>query len=125
MSKLEALSAESLTETPSTPGIIRHRAFKADNHLVLRSRAEPDTISGWHHHGNYEVYGYVVSGTAQFENAADEKDSITVGRGDFFHVPPHTVHRESNPSADEGLEVIIFLYGSGPLVTNIDNPNQS
>lgn len=125
MSKLEALPAEALTETPSTPGLTRHLAFKDDNHMVIRSRSEPGIVSGWHHHGDYDVYGYVVSGTARFENAAGEKDTITVGSGDFFHVPPHTVHRESNPSPDERGEVILFLRGSGPLVVNVDDPKQS
>lgn len=125
MSKIEALPAESLSETPSTPGLTRHLAFKDENHLVIRSRAEPGTVSGWHHHGDHEVYGYVVSGTTRFENAADEKDAITVGPGDFFHVSPHTVHRESNPSPDEAGEVILFLYGSGPLVVNVNDPKQN
>ena len=125
MSKLEALSSESLPESQSTPGITRYLAFKGENRQVLRSRTEPKTVSGWHHHGDHEVYGYVISGTARFENAADENDSITVGPGDFFHVPSHTVHREANPSADQVNEVILFLYGSGPLVTNLDDPNQS
>jgi quercetin dioxygenase-like cupin family protein len=118
MSKLEALPAEALSETPSTLGLTRHMAFKDDHHIVIRSRAEPGIVSGWHHHGDYDVYGYVVSGTACFENAADEKDAITVGPGDFFHVPLHTIHRESNPSPEESGEVILFLRGSGPLVVN-------
>lgn len=125
MSTIEALPADALSNTPSTPGITRHLAFKDDEHMVIRSRAEPGTVSGWHHHGDYDVYGYVASGTARFENAADEKDLITVGQGDFFHVPPHTVHRESNPSPDERLEVILFLRGDGPLVVNEGDSNQS
>lgn len=125
MSKLEALSAESLTETPSTPGLTRHLAFKDENHMVIRSRAEPGTVSGWHHHGDHEIYGYVVSGTVRLENADDEAGAITVEAGDFFRVPRHTIHREANPSPDKTGEVILFLYGSGPLVTNVDDPNQS
>ena len=125
MSRIEALPADALSETPSTPGLTRHLAFKGDNHMVIRARAEPGNVSGWHHHGDHDVYGYVVSGTVRLENAADEEDAITVGPGDFFHVPPHTVHRESNPSPDEGGEVILFLRGGGPLVVNVEDPDQS
>lgn len=125
MSNIEALPANALSETPSTPGLTRHLAFKDDNIMVIRSRAEPRTISGWHHHSDHDVYGYVVSGTLHLENAGDEKDAITVGPGDFFHVPPNTVHRESNPSSDKGGEVILFLRGSGPLVVNVDKSDQA
>jgi len=125
MSKLEALPAEALSESSSTPGIKRHLAFKDEDHMVIRARTEPDMVSGWHHHGDHDVYGYVVSGVARFENAADEKEVITVSQGGFFHVPPHTVHRESNPSPGEGNEVILFLRGSGPLVVNVDETDQN
>jgi quercetin dioxygenase-like cupin family protein len=125
MSKIEVLTADALAKTPSTPGITRHVAFKGGNYMVIRSRTGPGTVSGWHHHGDHDVYGYVVSGTARFENAADVKDAVTVGPGDFFHVPPHTVHRESNPSADEAGEVILFLLGGGPLVFNVEEADKS
>lgn len=123
MSKIQALKADALSEAPSSPGITRHLAFKGEGNLVLRGRTTPGTISGWHHHGDHDVYGYLVSGTARFESGPGGKDAVSVGRGDFFHVPPHTVHREVNPSAEEGQEVILFLSGTGPLVVNVDGPD--
>jgi hypothetical protein len=36
-------------------------------------------------------------------------------------VPPHTVHRESNPSEDEQV-VIGIRIGTGPTVVNVDGP---
>jgi len=125
MSKIQALEPESLAETPASPGITRHLAFQNEGSRVLRSQTKPGTISGWHHHGDYEVYGYVVSGTARFENGSDEKNAISVGPGDFFHVPPHTVHREINPSSEKGNDVILFLRGNGELVFNVDGPGQA
>lgn len=122
MSKLQMLNAENLSETPASPGIVRHLAFKDEGTKVLRAQTEPDTVSGWHHHGNYEVYGYVVSGTARFENGSEEKNTISVESGNFFHVPPHTIHREINPSATEDNDVILFLHGDGDLVFNVDSP---
>ncbi|MEJ2011726.1 MAG: cupin domain-containing protein [Anaerolineales bacterium] len=119
MSRLEARMKDRLEQASASPGITRHLAFQGDGFRVLRSRGEPGTASGWHHHGDYDVYGYVVSGQARFEGPEDSGD-ITVGPGDFFHVPPHTVHRELNPSSEQGAEVILFLKGSGPLVTNVE-----
>jgi uncharacterized RmlC-like cupin family protein len=119
MPKIQALPGDSLAESPSSPGITRHLAFKGEGFLVLRARTVPGVVSGWHHHGDHDVYGYVVSGKARFESGAEGSEVITVVPGDFFHVPAHTVHRESNPSAED-LEVILFLEGMGPLVTNVD-----
>ena len=124
MAKIKALRNDSLPEAPSSPGIARHLAFKDKEKLVLRGRTTPGTVSGWHHHGDHDVYGYLVSGSARFESGPGGKDAVSVGRGDFFHVPPHTVHREVNPSAEEGQEVILFLSGAGPLVVNVDGPDK-
>ena len=125
MSKIQALKTETLSETMASPGISRHLAFKDDGSKVLRAQTEPGTVSGWHHHGDYEVYGYVVSGTARFENGSEEKNAISVNSGDFFHVPPHTIHREVNPSSNEDNDVILFLHGDGELVFNVDGPEKS
>jgi uncharacterized RmlC-like cupin family protein len=125
MSKIQALQADALSETPATPGITRHLAFQDDGSKVLRAQTEPGTTSGWHHHGDYEVYGYVVSGNVRFENGSEEKNAISLDPGDFFHVPHHTIHREINPSPSAGNDVILFLHGTGPLVVNVDNPEQA
>ena len=125
MSKIQALRADALSEAPSSPGITRHLAFKGEGKLVLRGRTTPGTVSGWHHHGDHDVYGYLVSGTARFESGPGGKDAVSVRRGDFFHVPPRTVHREVNPSTAEGQEVILFLSGTGPLVVNVDGPDKA
>lgn len=122
MSIIEALHSDALSEAPSSPGIVRHLAFDGDECLVVRSRAEPGAASGWHHHGDYDVYGYMVSGSARFEYGTGHSDAAEVGPGDFFHVPAHTVHRDVNPSSEEGQEVILFLRGTGPLVVNVDEP---
>ena len=124
MSKIKALRADALPESSSTPGITRHLAFKDREKLVLRGQTTPGTVSGWHHHGDHDVYGYLVSGSARFESGPGGKDAVSVDQGDFFHVPPGTIHREINPSADEGQEVILFLSGTGPLVVNVEGPDK-
>jgi len=123
MPKIQALQKEALSEAPSSPGITRHFAFKGEGFLVVRASTKPGTVSGWHHHGDYDVYGYVVSGSVRFENGPGGRDVVSVGSGDFFHVPPHTVHRDVNPSSDKGQEVILFLRGIGPMVVNVEGPD--
>ena len=56
---------------------------------------------------------------------ADALSETPSSPGDFFHVPPHTIHHEINPSPSEGNDVIPFLHGTGPLVANVDNPEQA
>ena len=107
MSKIQALPKNALTEIPSSQGISRHLAFKGEDFLVVRARSEPETTSGWHHHGDYDVYGYLVSGSARFESNDGKKDAISLRPGDFFHVLHHTVH------------------GTGPMVINLDDPDQA
>jgi uncharacterized RmlC-like cupin family protein len=124
MSKIQALKSDALTESQSTPGITRHMAFKGDENMVLRSQTDPGKASGWHHHGDYDVYGYVVSGTARFENGSKGKETVSINSGDFFHVPPHTVHREINPSPNEMNDVILFLRGTGQMVVNVDSADK-
>lgn len=73
MSKIQALRSDMLSETPTSPGIVRHLAFKGEGFLVARSRSNPGTVSGWHHHGEYDVYGYLVSGSARLESDRGEE----------------------------------------------------
>jgi quercetin dioxygenase-like cupin family protein len=122
MSTIQVLKNDALTEASSYQGFTRHLAFKGDGYLVVRARGEPGSISGWHHHGDYDVYGYLVSGSARFEgDTGKEENSVSLRKGDFFHVPHHTVHREINPSSKEGNEFILFLRGTGPMVFDLED----
>lgn len=124
MSKIQALRKEDLPEAPATPGITRYLAFDGEDYLVLRSRAEPGTVSAWHHHGDYEVYGFIIAGSEQLEFGPRGKEAVLVCTGDFFHIPPHTIHKDVNPSPDEEQQAVLFLRGSGPVVVNVDGPDE-
>lgn len=123
MSNIEALRKEALPEAPSTPGITRYLAFEGEDYLILRSKAEPGAVSAWHHHGEYEVFGFIISGSEKLEYGPMGEENILVGVGDFFHILPGTVHRDVNPSPDEGQEALLYLRGSGPVVVNVDGPD--
>lgn len=122
MGKVTAIQKDQLTNGPSTPGIQRNFAFKADGVLVIRSITEPGIVSGWHRHGDYQVFGYMAKGSMLLEFGSEGKETVLVEQGGFFNVPPHTTHRETNPSKTEGQEIIIFLTGDGDLVQNLEGP---
>jgi quercetin dioxygenase-like cupin family protein len=122
MAKIRALRKNALSEAPPSPGISRHLAFRGEGFMVVRSRVDPGVVSGWHHHGDYDIYGYLVRGTARFEDGPGGRDATSVEPGDFFRVPARRVHRDVNPSETEAQEVILFLRGSGPMVVNVDGP---
>jgi uncharacterized RmlC-like cupin family protein len=110
-----------LGDAVSTPGIIRHVADESGSHWMGRVESEPNTMSGWHHHGDHTTLGYIVSGTARLEFGPGGTEAVTVSAGDFFVVPPATIHREGNPTDQPG-EAVIVRYGAGPPVFPADGP---
>ena len=55
------------------------------------------------------------------ESGPGGKDVVDAHAGDFVFVPPHVVHREGNPTSDEG-SVIVVRAGHGEAVFNVDGP---
>jgi quercetin dioxygenase-like cupin family protein len=102
-----------------TPGVLREIAFEMGRATLMRARADPRAVSGWHHHGRHDVLGFVVRGAARFEFGSDGLDAVVVGEGGFFHVPAGVVHRDVNP-LDVEQEIVLTLVGDGPLVVNVD-----
>lgn len=121
MRRVSAVAPGDLTMGDSTPGIAREIAFDTDRALHIRARVEGRVASGWHHHGDREVLGYVVRGQARFEFGPGGRESTEVGTGGFFHVPRGIVHRDVNP-ADEPQELVLAFIGQGTLVVNVDGP---
>jgi len=123
MTKPHVVGKDALTEAPvTTSGITRHVAFQGKDFRVSRSLVAPGIVSGWHHHGTYDQYGYMVSGVARLEYGPGGHDAITIGTGDFWHTPANSIHRDVNPAATEGQVAIIFYRGTGPMVVNVEGP---
>jgi uncharacterized RmlC-like cupin family protein len=119
--QVSAVSPDGLSPGAATPGIVRELAFEAEGASLMRARAEGNAATGWHHHGNRDVLGYVVRGRARFEFGGAEFTEVE--EGGFFHVPAGLVHRDVNPSA-EPQEIVLAVVGDGPLVFNVDEPKQ-
>jgi len=91
--------------------------------MLVRARVAGGITSGWHHHGDREVLGHVSRGRARFEFGPGGRESTDVESGGFFHIPPGLVHRDVNPT-DQPQELILSFVGEGPLVINVDGPEQ-
>ena len=120
MPRIEVVHRTELKKGESTPGIFREKAFQSSNVLVSRTRLERGAVSGWHHHGTHELYGFLVSGQLRLEYGPKGADAAVVGPGDFFHVPPGLVHRDVNPDRAHDLVIVNILVGSGVPVVNVE-----
>jgi uncharacterized RmlC-like cupin family protein len=115
------ISPADRSQGPTTPGMRREQAASTDRSWSGHVTTEAGTVSGWHHHGDYESHIYVVSGVMRVESGPEGKDVVDAQAGDFVFVPPHTVHREGNPTSTEAT-VIVVRAGSGEAVFNVDGP---
>ena len=106
---------------PPTPGMHRDEALVTDGVWVGTVKVDPNRLSGWHHHGEYDTYIYVLSGRARIDYL-DGRDVVgeDSGRGDVILVPKGTVHREGSATND-GAEAVLVRVGHGPLVFNVED----
>jgi uncharacterized RmlC-like cupin family protein len=119
--KVRIVAADALTPGHPTAGMQREAAIVLPDLWSGRVRTAPGATSGWHHHGEHDTVAYVVRGAFRVETA----DGVVQGDpGDFVHIPPRTVHRESNP-AEEAAEVVLVRRGTGPVVVNVEGPAAS
>ena len=115
-------SDDDLVEAQGTPGLKRRTAFDGDGHWFGHVEAEPNTMSGWHHHGENTTVGYLLKGHIRLEYGPGGSLSQDVGEGEYFTVPAGVVHREGN-ATDEAAEAVIVRFGEGPPVFPADGPD--
>jgi uncharacterized RmlC-like cupin family protein len=101
--------------------MIREEALATGNIWAGLVRTEVGMVSGWHHHGEYDSVIYVLTGVMKMESGPGGTETLEAGAGDFLHVPPGAVHRESNPAAREA-RIVVFRAGTGPVVINTEGP---
>lgn len=120
--KIQVARKSDLTPTSPTPGIERSKAFETERAIVVNAHVEAGVASGWHHHGDRDVYGYLISGSARLEFGPGGHESVELSAGDFVYVPAGLVHRDINPDPNEDHRVMLVFAGTGPLVVNVDGP---
>ena len=114
------VTPEERVEADPTPGMTRERAIDVEGLWAGFVRTEPGMTSGWHHHGEYQTYIYVLSGAARldtFEDGAIVRHEV--GPGSFIVVPRATAHREGSASPT-GVEAVLVRIGSGQLVFPVE-----
>lgn len=105
-----------------TPGLNRRVAFDADGHWFGHVEAKPETMSGWHHHGDNVTIGYVLEGEITLEFGPGGRERVEVNQGEYFEVPKHLVHREGNMSSDTA-QIVLARVGEGSVVFPLDGPD--
>jgi uncharacterized RmlC-like cupin family protein len=118
---VRVVKASETVPADPTPGMARERAFEVPTLWAGRVVTEPGAVSGWHHHDLNETSIYVVSGVLRIEYEGYD-GYVDAEAGDFVHVPPYTVHRESNPTDRPSVAVLARAGGGVPTV-NVDAPD--
>lgn len=121
MGTVQVARNSDLTEGEATDKLRRRLGEVDDLATVDEAHTGPDSRSGWHHHGENTAYVYVLQGQLRIEWGPGGGESADLAAGDFYLIPPKTVHREANPGSEEQI-LIAFFVGSGPVVGNVDGP---
>lgn len=119
---VRVIRAGDRTEGQPTPGMRREQAVATERSWAGHVTTDPGMVSAWHHHGDHESHIYVLSGALRMEFGPGGGVVVDAQPGDFVFVPPHTVHREGNPTPEEAA-VIVVRAGSGEVVVNVDGPD--
>ena len=112
------------SQAPSvqTVGIRREELIATDHSWVGIAHTGPESVSGWHHHGEYETHIYGITGRLRLEFGPGGKGSVEAGPGDVFYIPWSVVHRELTLGAEKGTAFLVRL-GQGEPVINVDGPD--
>jgi uncharacterized RmlC-like cupin family protein len=119
MQRVEVARKAELKAGLSTPGILREKAFEMKDVLISRSTVAGGVVSDWHHHGERDLYGFLISGHLRLEFGSKGERAVELEPGDFFHIPPGLIHRDVNPSKKQKFQVAGILLGNGPAVVNV------
>lgn len=115
------VSPDDLEADESTPGVVRELIFHTENNVMVRSRIGGGTKSGWHHHGERQVYGYIIEGAGWVEFGPDGSEKMVAKAGEYFTIEPGTIHRDVNAGEEDAVVLVCFV-GTGPMVVNVEGP---
>ena len=110
-------------EGDPTAGMIREEAIATPGTWAGLVRTAAGATSGWHHHGDHETTIYVAAGELRLEYGPGGRDVVVGSEGDFCFIPPGTIHRESNPGADES-RLVVVRAGTGTPTVNVEGPEE-
>ncbi len=115
------------TEEAQVAGMTRYDAI-AGNTVGTRSLrlgrvvAHAGLVSTVHHHGDCETAVYLMSGRVLMLFGPDLRERIELAPGDFFFVPPWTIHAEANLSGEDAEFIVAQSSPQGIAVNLPDIP---
>jgi uncharacterized RmlC-like cupin family protein len=112
---------EGSAKTIQTAGIQREELVSTPDAWVGMVHTKPEFTSGWHHHGDYDTFVYVIAGEVKLESGEAGQETCLAKAGEIGLIPKNTVHRESNPGSQEGV-LFVVRVGQGAPVFNVDHP---
>jgi uncharacterized RmlC-like cupin family protein len=121
MEKVRRIGPKDRVAAAPTPGMFREEALAGEGFWAGHATTDAGMASGWHHHGEHDSVIYVLSGILRMESGPEGRDVVEAMPGDFIHIPRQAIHRESNPSDEEG-RIVVFRSGTGSVVINVDGP---
>lgn len=113
---------DDLVPTSKLKNLTREMPFPDARVQQVRGHAEAEITSEWHHHGDNDVFGFMVNGIGFAEWGTGEHDRKVTNAGEFFRIPAGVVHRDVNPS-DEKQDYYLWLTGTEPRNVPVDGPN--
>lgn len=120
-------AGEGSGETTQTVGFVRRElitqaAEEGRSGVWIGTMLTPEgSMSGWHHHGDYDTYILMQKGKGRLDFGAGGRQSCEADPGDIFFVPRGAIHREANVGEGENLAFIVRI-GSGEPAFNVDGP---
>jgi uncharacterized RmlC-like cupin family protein len=84
-------------------------------------RTPPGGATRVHHHGPCETTIYVIAGRARLSwGPTGVEQDLIADPGDFIYIPAGEIHRESNVSLTDPLEVLVMRNCAEPMTVIID-----
>jgi uncharacterized RmlC-like cupin family protein len=106
---------------PPTPGMERRTLFERPDAWAGWIRTDRGVAGGWHHHGGYDSYIYILGGSLTIEFGPGGAERVEAEAGDFIFNPARLIHRETT-SQEGDVEAFVVRVGDGPQVINVDAP---
>jgi uncharacterized protein YjlB len=101
--------------------VFRETVFESGDAIVRRARSTEENVQDWHHHGEWEVFGYVIEGRTRLEFGPNGEQFHEPSTCDFFHIPAGVVHRAIHPP-DQLIDGLAVMVGSGERIHVVEGP---
>ncbi len=94
----------------------RRELVAAPGVLIGLGRNPPGSGTGWHHHGDYDTYVYVLEGRARVEFGPGGREHCEGAAGDLLVVARGVVHRETTTGAEPSAALLVQVGTGAPMV---------